>query len=93
MTDIKPPPMHVYSDTAWDIASLYSHCLASETRDLAAQIDKALADQSATLKAREAKLVEALEAIANDPYQYGQRIQRFKLIAWEAISEIKESQS
>ena len=32
-----------HSDTAWKIASLYSHALASETRDLAAHIDAALA--------------------------------------------------
>jgi hypothetical protein len=31
-----------FSKTAWDIASQYSNVLASETRDLAAQIDDAL---------------------------------------------------
>jgi hypothetical protein len=35
--------MHKYSPTAWRIASLYSGVLASETRDLAAHIDAALA--------------------------------------------------
>lgn len=34
--------MRTYSDKAWEIASLYSHYLASETRDLAAHIDLAL---------------------------------------------------
>ena len=34
--------MNIYSDRAWKIASLYSSFLASETRDLAAHIDKAL---------------------------------------------------
>jgi hypothetical protein len=34
--------MNIYSKRAWSIASLYSHFLASETRDLAAQIDKAI---------------------------------------------------
>jgi len=33
-----------YSDTAWSIASRYSHILASETRDLAGAIDEAIAD-------------------------------------------------
>lgn len=37
--------MTEYSKTAWDIASRYSDVLASETRDLAAQIDEALAVQ------------------------------------------------
>ena len=37
--------MRIYSDTAWEIASKYSNVLASETRDLAAWIDKALADE------------------------------------------------
>lgn len=35
--------VHKYSPTAWRIASLYSHALASETRDLAAHIDSAIA--------------------------------------------------
>lgn len=35
--------MRNYSPTAWRIASLYSGALASETRDLAAHIDMALA--------------------------------------------------
>lgn len=35
--------MRVHSDTAWNIASKFSHVLASETRDLAAHIDIALA--------------------------------------------------
>jgi hypothetical protein len=34
--------MRKHSETAWNIASLYSHYLASETRDLAAHIDVAL---------------------------------------------------
>lgn len=34
--------MKEYSKTAWGIASQYSGVLASETRDLAAQIDAAL---------------------------------------------------
>lgn len=34
--------MKQHSDTAWNIASLYSRILASETRDLAAHIDGAL---------------------------------------------------
>ena len=36
--------MKKYSAEAWGIASKYSDVLASETRDLAAQIDAALAD-------------------------------------------------
>ena len=36
--------MNIYSKRAWSIASLYSHLLASETRDLAAHIDKAVND-------------------------------------------------
>jgi hypothetical protein len=35
--------MREYSPTAWNIASRYSSVLASETRDLAAHIDAALA--------------------------------------------------
>jgi hypothetical protein len=35
--------MRQHSPTAWRIASLYSHVLASETRDLAAHIDSAIA--------------------------------------------------
>lgn len=35
--------MRQHSETAWKIASLYSHVLASETRDLAAHIDVAIA--------------------------------------------------
>ena len=35
--------MKQHSETAWKIASLYSGVLASETRDLAAHIDKAIA--------------------------------------------------
>jgi hypothetical protein len=46
MTNQKADP-HVYSKTAWDIASRYSSVLASETRDLAAAIDTALASQPA----------------------------------------------
>ncbi len=34
--------MRIHSETAWNIAALYSHYLASETRDLAAHIDVAL---------------------------------------------------
>lgn len=34
--------MRQYSELAWSIASLYSHALASETRDLAAHIDAAI---------------------------------------------------
>ncbi|MCP4320118.1 MAG: hypothetical protein GY789_30100 [Hyphomicrobiales bacterium] len=34
--------LKLHSDTAWTIASYYSSALASETRDLAAQIDLAL---------------------------------------------------
>ena len=37
--------MREYSETAWKIASQYSHALASETRDLAAWIDKVIADE------------------------------------------------
>lgn len=37
--------MHEHSETAWKIASQYSHVLASETRDLAAWIDKVIADE------------------------------------------------
>lgn len=39
--------MRVHSDTAWNIASKFSHVLASETRDLAAHIDIALAAERA----------------------------------------------
>lgn len=35
--------MTEHSETAWKIASLYSRVLASETRDLAAHIDVAIA--------------------------------------------------
>lgn len=42
--------MKEHSETAWKIASLYSNVLASETRDLAAQIDAAIADQRQALK-------------------------------------------
>jgi hypothetical protein len=35
--------MQEHSETAWNIASRYSGALASETRDLAAQIDATLA--------------------------------------------------
>jgi len=41
----KEGPMRTYSDKAWEIASKYSHALASETRDLAAWIDKAIEDE------------------------------------------------
>lgn len=34
--------MREHSETAWAIASQYSSVLASETRDLAAQIDRVL---------------------------------------------------
>lgn len=37
--------MTIHSKTAWDIASRYSAVLASETRDLAGAIDKAIADE------------------------------------------------
>ncbi len=37
--------MQEYSETAWGIASKYSHVLASETRDLATWIDKVIADE------------------------------------------------
>jgi hypothetical protein len=43
--------MRQHSEAAWKIASLYSHVLASETRDLAAQIDMAL--EAERMKARE----------------------------------------
>lgn len=50
MTDTaKEAGMWEYSTTAWNIASRYSNVLASETRDLAAQIDKALTDERAAL--------------------------------------------
>ena len=39
--------MRTYSDEAWNIASLYSRFLASETRDLAAHIDKIVAERDA----------------------------------------------
>ena len=35
--------MKQHSEAAWNIASKFSHALASETRDLAAHIDEALA--------------------------------------------------
>lgn len=38
----KRATMKQHSDTAWNIASKFSHVLASETRDLAALIDEAL---------------------------------------------------
>jgi len=34
--------MRIHSNRAWDVASRYSHHLASETRDLAAWIDAAI---------------------------------------------------
>ena len=39
-----------YSEAAWDIASLYSHALASETRDLAAHIDKIVTERDELAK-------------------------------------------
>lgn len=57
MTDDKDPGMTVYSDAAWKIASLYSHILASETRDLAANIDRALAE---AVKEERKALIEEL---------------------------------
>ena len=35
--------MREHSEAAWNIASLFSHALASETRDLVAHIDAAIA--------------------------------------------------
>lgn len=48
MTDI--PEMKVHSDVAWDIASHFSYALASDTRTLAAMIDKALDASQTRLK-------------------------------------------
>jgi hypothetical protein len=42
--------MKQHSETAWNIAGRYSNLLASETRDLAAAIDAALADQMEQIK-------------------------------------------
>lgn len=42
--------MHKYSEIAWSIANIYSRFLASETRDLAAHIDKALAADRAEIE-------------------------------------------
>lgn len=36
--------MRIYSGRAWDVARLYSNFLGSETRDLAAHIDKTVND-------------------------------------------------
>lgn len=43
------PKMQIHSDAAWDIASRWSWCLASDTRTLAAQIDVALENVRADL--------------------------------------------
>jgi hypothetical protein len=53
--------MRIHGDTAWEIASKYSHVLASETRDLAAWIDKALTGE------REA-CAELANSIGSGPY-------------------------
>jgi hypothetical protein len=36
--------VRIYSNRAWEVARLYTNFLASETRDLAAHIDKAIND-------------------------------------------------
>jgi hypothetical protein len=53
----------IYSDTAWSIASRYSHVLASETRDLAAHIDFALNAQ----RERHAKIAERMIEAVTPP--------------------------
>lgn len=45
--------MKQHSEVAWEIASRYSSVLASETRDLAAAIDKALEDSRRNLATRD----------------------------------------
>lgn len=46
----------------------------------------------AGLESVNADLLEALKRIANDPYQFGHRVQRMKKIAQDAISLAEKSQ-
>lgn len=58
-----------HSETAWKIASLYSNVLASETRDLAAHIDAALAAE----RERCAKLTEGFFYGGSTEYDKGRK--------------------
>jgi hypothetical protein len=62
--------MRVHSKEAWDIASIFSHALASETRDLAAHIDKAFEAKDAEITRLRAEVArardEALEEVAKE---------------------------
>lgn len=49
--------LRIHSEAAWDVASKFSHALASETRDLAAHIDIALAAE----RERIAQMVERVD--------------------------------
>jgi hypothetical protein len=67
--------MRQFSKTAWDIASQYSNVLASETRDLAAQIDDVLNKQWQPIETapRDEKIwilanTQGLSPATNDPF-------------------------
>lgn len=55
--------MKQHSDTAWKIASKFSHVLASETRDLAAHIDVALDE-------KDLAITKALEYLKDDYFPH-----------------------
>ena len=62
--------LRIHSKEAWNVASKFSHVLASSTRDLAAHIDLALAAE----RERCAKIAEhigVLEADPADEYERG----------------------
>ncbi len=71
--------MRIYSETAWTIASAYSHVLASKTRDLAAWIDKALADE----REQCARIAE-IQGMAGDPSEYHRTAQNNVAVAIRA---------
>jgi len=61
--------MREHSKTAWSIASRYSAVLASETRDLAAQIDAAIQPYAKALAQSQAGLEAALEVLPGNTAQ------------------------
>lgn len=85
----KAEPVRQHSEAAWKIASRYSHVLASETRDLAAQIDDGFASLRSRVEVLEKEgsrigIEKAMEIVANlrqsgaaqfsDPKYCGQRV-------------------
>lgn len=70
--------MRNYSPTAWRIASLYSRVLASETRDLAAHIDLAIAHE----RERCAKI-----AVSFGEFPGGQLIKDMRVMCGNVIAE------